>query len=56
VRGTLIKLGAFLVASLLCLGWLGNQIGQLSGPAAPFHKTYGVKAAFSDATGLVKGD
>jgi phospholipid/cholesterol/gamma-HCH transport system substrate-binding protein len=56
VRGTLIKLVAFLVASLLCLGWLGNQIGQLSGPAAPFHKTYAVKAAFSDATGLVKGD
>jgi phospholipid/cholesterol/gamma-HCH transport system substrate-binding protein len=56
VRGTLIKLSAFLVASLLCLGWLGNQIGQLRGPAAPFHKTYKVNAAFTDATGLVKGD
>jgi phospholipid/cholesterol/gamma-HCH transport system substrate-binding protein len=56
VRATFIKLGAFLVASLLCLAWLGNQIGQLSGPAGAFHKTYGLTAAFTDATGLVKGD
>lgn len=56
MRGTLIKLGAFLVVSLLCLGWLANQIGQLSGPAGAFHKTYDVKAEFTDATGLVKGD
>jgi phospholipid/cholesterol/gamma-HCH transport system substrate-binding protein len=56
VRGTLIKLSAFLVASLLCLVWLGNQIGQLRGPAGAFHKTYGIKASFTDATGLVKGD
>lgn len=56
MRSTLIKLGAFLVASLLCLAWLGNQIGQLSGPAGAFHKTYSLKAEFTDATGLVKGD
>ncbi|MBV8986513.1 MAG: MCE family protein [Acidimicrobiia bacterium] len=56
MRGTFIKLGAFLVASLLCLAWLGNQIGQLTGPAGVFHKTYSVKAQFTDATGLVKGD
>jgi phospholipid/cholesterol/gamma-HCH transport system substrate-binding protein len=56
MRGTLIKLGAFLAASLLCLGWLGNQIGQLTGPAGAFHRTYVVNAAFTDATGLVKGD
>ena len=56
MRGTFIKLGAFLVASLVCLGWLGIQIGQLSGPAGAFHKTYALNASFTDATGLVKGD
>ena len=56
MRATLIKLGAFFAASILCLAWLGNQIGQLSGPAGAFHKTYALKAAFTDATGLVKGD
>ena len=56
MRGTLIKLAAFFVASILCLAWLGNQIGQLRGPAGAFHKTYKVNAAFTDATGLVKGD
>src|SRR4051812_37119165 len=56
MRGTLVKLGAFLAASLLCLGWLANQIGQVTGPAGAFHKTYAINAAFTDATGLVKGD
>ena len=56
MRGTTVKLVAFLAASLLCLGWLGDQIGQLRGPAGAFHKTYAVQAAFTDATGLVKGD
>ncbi len=56
MRGTFIKLGAFVVASILCLAWLGNQIGQLRGPAGAFHKTYALKASFTDATGLVKGD
>jgi phospholipid/cholesterol/gamma-HCH transport system substrate-binding protein len=56
VKSTVIKLSVFLAASLLCLGWLGNQIGQLTGPAGVFHKTYAVNAAFSDATGLVPGD
>jgi len=56
VRGTTIKLVAFLVASLLSLAWLANQIGQVRGPAGAFHKTYAVRAAFTDATGLVKGD
>src|SRR5207237_8716098 len=54
--GTFVKRVACLVASFLCLVWLGNQIGQLSGPAGAFHKTYGLKASFTDATGLVKGD
>ena len=56
MRGTLVKLVAFVIASFLCLVWLGNQIGQLRGPAGAFHKTYGIKASFTDATGLVKGD
>ncbi|MBV9410543.1 MAG: MCE family protein, partial [Acidimicrobiia bacterium] len=56
MRATLVKLGAFLVVSLVCLAWLANQIGQLSGPAGAFHKTYDIKADFTDATGLVKGD
>jgi len=56
MRGTFIKLGAFLLASILCLGWLANQIGQVRGPAGMFHKTYAVNAKFTDATGLVKGD
>jgi len=56
VRGTFVKLGLFLLASIVCLGWLANQIGQVRGPAGMFHKTYAVNAAFTDATGLVKGD
>ena len=48
MRGTLIKLVAFVVASFVCLAWLGDEIGQLRGPAGAFHKTYGLKASFTD--------
>src|SRR5205807_3689674 len=56
VKGLAIKLGAFAAVSLLCLGWLAGQIGQLRGPAGAFHHTYPLKASFTDATGLVGGD
>jgi phospholipid/cholesterol/gamma-HCH transport system substrate-binding protein len=56
VKGLALKLGAFAAASLLCLGWLAGQIGQLTGPAGAFHKTYPLEASFTDATGLVAGD
>jgi phospholipid/cholesterol/gamma-HCH transport system substrate-binding protein len=56
VRGTAIKLGLFAAFSVLCMGWLFLRIGEFGGAAGAFRGTYPVRAAFSDATGLVKGD
>ena len=56
MKGTLVRLALFALASLVCLGWLASNIGQVTGPAGAFHKTYSLTANFSDATGLVGGD
>ena len=56
MRAIAIKLGLFAAFSLLCLGWLFLRIGEYGGAAGAFRTTYPVKAAFTDATGLVKGD
>jgi phospholipid/cholesterol/gamma-HCH transport system substrate-binding protein len=56
VRGIAIKLGAFALVSLLSMGWLFLRIGEFGGAAGAFRNTYNLEAAFTDATGLVKGD
>jgi phospholipid/cholesterol/gamma-HCH transport system substrate-binding protein len=56
VKSTVVKLGLFTAFSLLCLGWLFLRIGEFGGAAGAFRGTYPVQAAFTDATGLVKGD
>ena len=56
MKSTAIKLGLFAVFSLLCMGWLFLRIGEFGGAAGAFRGTYPIKAAFTDATGLVKGD
>lgn len=56
MKGTAVKLGLFAVASLLCLGWLFMKIGEFGGAAGAFRDTYPIRAAFTDATGLVQGD
>ena len=56
MKGTLVRLALFTIASVVCLGWLASNIGQVTGPAGAFHKTYPLTASFSDATGLVGGD
>ena len=56
MKATAIKLGLFAAFSVLCLGWLFLRIGEFGGAAGAFRGTYPVKAAFTDATGLVKGD
>jgi phospholipid/cholesterol/gamma-HCH transport system substrate-binding protein len=56
VRSTAIKLGLFAAFSVLCMGWRFLRSGEFGGAAGAFRGTYPVRAAFSDATGLVKGD
>jgi phospholipid/cholesterol/gamma-HCH transport system substrate-binding protein len=56
VRGTIVKLALLTLAGLASFGWLAVQIGQLGGPAGTLAKTYTVKAAFTDATGIIPGD
>lgn len=56
MRATLVKLGLLTAAGLFSIGWLAVQIGQLGGPAGVLSDTYAVKAAFTDATGIVAGD
>jgi phospholipid/cholesterol/gamma-HCH transport system substrate-binding protein len=56
VRATILKLSAFALVSLACLGWLFLRIGEFGGSAGAFRSTYQLTAAFTDATGLVKGD
>ena len=56
MRGTLVKLGLFALASLASLGWLFLRIGEFGGAAGAFRSTYPVRASLTDATGLVKGD
>ncbi|MEY2478641.1 MAG: phospholipid/cholesterol/gamma-HCH transport system substrate-binding protein [Actinomycetota bacterium] len=56
MKTTVVKLGLFAAFSVLCMGWLFLRIGEFGGAAGAFRGTYPVKAAFTDATGLVKGD
>ena len=56
MRRTIALLAGFVALSLVCTGWLAGQIGQLQGAAGVLHKTYGIRATFTDATGLVGGD
>ena len=56
MKGTLVKLAVFFLFSAACMGWLFLRIGEFGGSAGAFRPTYKLTAAFSDATGLVKGD
>ena len=56
MKATIVKLGLFAAFSVLCMGWLFLRIGEFGGAAGAFRGTYPVNAAFTDATGLVKGD
>jgi phospholipid/cholesterol/gamma-HCH transport system substrate-binding protein len=52
MRGSGVKLTIFTVFTILITFWLASVIGGLT----PFKDTYAVKAEFTDATGILKGD
>lgn len=52
MRGSGIKLTIFTVFTILITFWLASVIGGLT----PFKDVYAVKAQFTDATGVLKGD
>lgn len=52
LRGVLIKLGVFTLATMLVTIVLASQIGNF----ALFRARYSIQAAFSDATGIASGD
>lgn len=52
MRSTALKLGAFTIFTIIVTFWLASVIGKLS----PFTNTYPIKAEFTDATGVLRGD
>ncbi|MEA2434950.1 MAG: phospholipid/cholesterol/gamma-HCH transport system substrate-binding protein [Actinomycetota bacterium] len=52
MRSTGIKLATFTIFTIFVTFWLATVIGKLT----PFASTYEVKAVFTDATGVLKGD
>lgn len=56
MRGTVVRLTAFVAICLLFTGWLAATIGNVTLANAFGRNTYSLRAAFDDVTGLLPND